>query len=177
VRDETRANLWQAKHEMTIRKATWKEFIREDYKFFIIFIMLGVIMYWTAVVIQPTYEILQLQQERQEDAAKNLEIVIDNAEENTGELKTNQELALQVLNNTVKLSTQNDAQFEATLSHVDEQLNNQTDYLEAAISQNKLNIDSILGNITTLRTHLDSIAANISHINQMLNERSFRLIG
>lgn len=45
--------------------------------FFIInFVMLGVVMYWTSIVIQPTFDILEGQQETTDE-------IIDNAENNT----------------------------------------------------------------------------------------------
>jgi hypothetical protein len=160
-------------------KSSWKEFIREDYKFFIIFIMLGAVMYWTAIVIEPTYKILNLQQERQDQAAEQINAIINNAEENTQEIKGNQDLALEILNDTAKLASQANAQFEATLLHIDEQLDNQTDFLHNTLSQNQIGIDWILGNITgiditsnitAIENELASISANITQINQMINE-------
>jgi hypothetical protein len=177
VRIETGANLWQTRSQM---KSSWKEFIREDYKFFIIFIMLGAIMYWTAIVIEPTYQILRIQQERQELAGEQIKVIINNAEENTKEIKDNQDIGFKILNDTAKLSAQNRAQFEATLLHIDEQLDNQTDYLHNTISQNQLILNWILGNITgiditsnitTIENQLDSISGNLSEIDQMIKDR------
>jgi hypothetical protein len=38
-----------------------KRFLSDNWKFFVIFVMLGVVMYWTAYVIQPTLDILNYQ--------------------------------------------------------------------------------------------------------------------
>jgi hypothetical protein len=62
----------------------WKEIIREDYKFFIIFIMLGLIMLWTSYVVGPIIHIL----ERQIVIAKYAANTHDDIQANMTELKT-----------------------------------------------------------------------------------------
>lgn len=75
--------------EYNNKRQSTKEFWVHNWKYFVIFIMLGVVMYWSALVVQPVIQILENQNE----------FMLNNSKE----LKANVAVVKTILNNLTEI--------------------------------------------------------------------------
>ena len=116
-------------------KESTKLFLVDNYKFFIIFVLLGFIAYWTWLVVEPTLQILTNEMRQDKQAREYIKLILTNARNNTDEIKMNSEAAFAIINNTLKLSAQNAAETELILQQVSSEIQNQTDLLTDIIDK------------------------------------------
>src|SRR5262245_38335162 len=110
------------------RGANIRDLIREDYKFFIIFVMLGAVMYWTAIVVEPTLNLAEQNKDQNKLIIEQNQEIIDNQNANAN-------VTLAVFNRTAQLRTQSTAEFATILLKVSEEIENQTAILEQIINK------------------------------------------
>ena len=110
-----------------ILKFTW-----DEWKWVAVIVMLGVVMYWTAVVVEPTYTILQEAKDTQKLIVDQNQEIIDNQNNNTQKIIDVGNKTKVILDNQLLL-----------VKHV----SNQSD----AVVLQGIDTKQILGNLTQIR--------------------------
>ena len=144
---------------------------RTDILFIVNFVMLGAVMYWTGIVVQPTLDIAETQQKQLDLAVKQNREIIENQNNNSDEIQ----LLLENQNELLQ------GQRNATIT-IEEGM----DYFRSNINETfferenieRMRTATILQNISTIGDKLDN-AIQLAEINQTVitQEQRERLHG
>lgn len=150
-----------------VLKFTW-----DEWKWLAVIVMLGVVMYWTAVVVEPTYTILQEAKKTQqiiEDngkiAVEQNHLIIDNQNNNTARLESIIRQQGNIMDNQVILVSNIDNATSKLGSVVAFFRDNFNETFLRGEDLERVTTQDILGNVTQIRNLL---LLKEVHVNQTL---------
>ena len=140
---------------MTIASKIY-EFVADEWHWILVYIMIGVVMYWTSIVIQPTFDILRGQQERAIQ-------IINNQNNNTALLSA----ALKQNQVIIEAGTNNTALLVEMFERQNKLLGNQVILVtKLANATSTLQGDQILGNLSVIEKKIQVLQDEIANLKQ-----------
>ena len=130
---------------------------KQDIYFMIVILMLALVMYWTGIVVQPTLDIAENQQEQTELAIKQQNEIIDNQNNNTEQIQ--QSIDTQ---QTILAAVQNQSNtISEAVTYFSDNINQTYFQLENTERQRSM---QILNNITSMRGELNGTLDQLDSI-------------